>query len=84
MQSTSGLSRDCAATKCYYSLAATSHFFPFIGVMKNSEHISLPLSFVLSLISPLSISLPPYRSPNPIRLLRLRESHSEDMAAHLI
>lgn len=82
MQSTSGLSWDCAATKCYYSLAATSHFFPFIGVMKNSEYISLPLS--LSLISRLSISLPPYRSSNPIRLLRLRESHSEDMAAHLI
>lgn len=52
MQSTPGFSWDCTATKCYYSLAATSHFFPFIGVMKNSEHISLPSLSLLSLISP--------------------------------
>lgn len=48
--------------------------------MKNSEYISL-----LSPSLPhLSISLPPYRSANPIRLSSLRESHSEDTAAHLI
>ncbi len=85
MQSTSQLSLDCAATRRYYSLAATSHFFPFIGVMKNSDYTSLPLCLsLLSPVSRLSISLPTYRSPNPIRLLRLRGSHSEDTAAHLI
>ena len=42
MQRASGPAWDCTATKCFYSLGATSHFFPFIGVMKNSKYISLP------------------------------------------
>lgn len=71
---------------CYCPRAATYHFYPFIGVMKKAEYISLSfcVSFLRSLISRPSAPLLSYRFPNPIRLLRLRESHSEDMAAHLI
>lgn len=76
LQNTYGLVGTAPQQK---SLAATSHFFLFIGVMKNSEYTSSPLSCSRSR---LSISLPPHRSPNAIRLSRLRESHSEDMAAH--
>lgn len=64
--------------------------FSFLSFYRCNEeqrmHLSPSHSFLLSLplISRLSIPLPPYWSSNPIRLLRLRESHSEDMAAHLI
>lgn len=62
--------------------------FSFLSFYRCNEeqriHLAPSLSFLLSPIFRLSISLPPYRSSNPIRLLRLRESHSEDMAAHLI